>query len=72
MTAGIKERLLSVVREYGLGSGHLALLSSGHQGQHNEQRAADLEDFSHFVDYEVSFFVHISLHWLADITENII
>ena len=53
LTAGIKERLLSVIREYGTGRDTLRCLALATKDNPVSKEDMVLEDSARFIDYEV-------------------
>lgn len=71
MSPGIKEKLLSVIREYGTGRDTLRCLALATRDSMMNKDQLVLEDSSRFVEYEVSF-QSAALTDLSDISENVI
>lgn len=54
MTAGIKEKIMSVIREYGSGRDTLRCLALATRDNPPSKDQLNLQDCTRFVDYEVS------------------
>lgn len=59
MSPGIKDKLLSVIREYGTGKDTLRCLALATRDSLMSKDQMVLEDSSRFVEYEVNIFIFI-------------